>query len=352
MLSLTAETPDTCVFGLQTWVEGVPVKGKSAKPAKPSKAAALQLLQQLASQHNQSACPDGIPAGAVVESSITASACLGEDAEPAASTQSFSSEPEVSDGSQLRQSQPQLPQAFDMALSSIESDSEAEVSPEGRIASDEEDDRQGPEVLANSVKAPAEDAERQGAAMKSSYTADLQAEEASHAALASDGAAAAMLETTAFLGRTADNKQLYQPTLTEVMLNQRRRMSRFGHQKSSLPDILLALTLAQQQHCKEGDGNICSASTMPGTAECSSMSTHVDTGAADVAAADHHRMCAQLDEHSSSQTVLKRDPADEVGPSGRGLGDFQLWQNLAEALQDKQACQKLAQLTVTLLARM
>lgn len=346
--------PDTCVGLLQTWVEGVPVKGKSAKPAKPSKAAALQLLQQLASQHKQSAYANDNAGSAIAVPSSAAAALLPEDAEAVASTQSLSSEPEVSmaDGSQLRQSQPQLPQAFDMALSSIESDSEAEITPVGRIASNEEDDRQGPGALADYVKAPAKDQGRQGLAMQSFYPADSQAEEASHAALASEGAAAAMLETPASLGRTADSKQLYQPTLTEVMQHQRRRMSRSQHKGSTPPDVLLALTEAQQQHWKEEDGHICSASTVPGTAECSSMSTHVDNRAADVAVADHHRVCAQLDERSSSQTVLESDLADEVGPSGREPFDRQLWQNLAEALQDRHACQKLAQLTVTLLARM
>lgn len=278
---------------------------------------------------------------------------LAEDAGPAAVAQSVTPEPELSmaDESRLVQPQPQGSQARDIALNSDESDSEAEISPEGGITSDEADDRQGPGAAANPVTASAEDQERQTLAAVSSYIADSEAEGASGVAITPDGA----LETLAVFGSVADDEQLHHPTLTAFMQHQRRRISGSQHKGSGPSGDVLALTAAQQQHWKEVDCATCDTGTLPSTTvmpKCSGMSTHINTVAADADAADHHRLCAQLDEHPSSQTVVERGQANEAGSSGTGRDDPQLWQNLAEALQDRQACQKLAQLTVTLLARM
>ena len=322
------------------------MKGKSAKPAKPSKAAALQLLQQLAAHHCQSACADDDSASAAV-----AAALLSQDAGSAVSTRSLSSEPEVDTpaDSQLMRPQPEL--TLDMALSSIQSHSEAEVGPRGRIAPDEEDERQGPAALAGPIRASSEDQEEQTLAIKSAHAAEFVSE--SELALASDCATASMLGSDASSGGVAD-KQLHQPSLSKVIKRQRRRMSSSQRRGSTKSDVVLALTDAQRQQWRQADGPTCNISTATNTVmgEYSSMSVQTIADALKASTADRHKLYATHDEQSSSQDVSMRDEVDQVQPSGSGQDEQQLWQNLAEALQDKQACQKLAQLTVTLLARM
>ena len=114
------------------------------------------------------------------------------------------------------------------------------------------------------------------------------------------------------------------------MRQQRRRVSMSQRKANSQPGVVLALTEAQQQQRQQEHSQPCNTGMAPTTG----------------------RLCAQLGVHCVSQLVSKEDEADAAGPTGKGQDEHQLWQNLAEALQDKQSCRKLAQLTVTLLGRM
>lgn len=351
------------VDNLQTWVEGEPVKGKSAKPAKPSKSAALQLLQQLAFQHCQGACTSEDGADAAVSSNANAT-LYGPGTGPAVSPQSLSSQTtaDTFDDSQLVQPQPQP--AVDMPLdgsdlnseaevtSGVESDSEAEISLRGRVALDEEDDRQGPGPLAEPDIPSAEAQGSQALPVEASHTAGSEPDDITEAAeLAPDCALANTRRDTADRPRP-------QPPMSRVMQQQRRRVLRSQCKASSQPEVVLALTEAQQQQWQQESNPTCGTGTAPSTAvmhECSSSPVQTHAAVSDAQPiSDQGWLNAQLDEQSVSQAVSGEGEQIGAGPSGRAQGQYehQLWQNLAQALQEKQKGQKLAQQTVTLLGRM
>ena len=346
-----------CAGDLQTWVEGKPVKGK---PAKPSRAAALQLLQQLATQHCQGACIIENPAALP---SHTAAAPYSQDAGAAVSPQSVVSQPEVDIAIDSQTVQPRPQPAVDRALSDaeseseaevsggVESDSEAEINLRGAVASDEEDDKQGPGALAGPVTASAEGLEDQASPGESWHAADPEADLSSERALPPDCASASELTGVA-------GKQPHHASLSKVMQQQRQRMSKSQRKTSSQPEVVLALTKTQQQQWQPEGSQTCNTSENPPAAvvhECSSMSAQTDTAVLDAQpTSGHDRLHAQLSVHCTGQLVSEEDEEDEAGPSSKANGqdEHQLWQNLAEALQDEQSCQKLAQMTVTLLGRM
>lgn len=335
------------------------MKGKSAKPAKPSKAAALQLLQQLASQHCQGACTIEGAATAVTSSNATAAL-----SEPPVSSQSPSSQTntDTADDSQLMQPQPLS--ACDVPLngsdgnseaevtSGVESDSEAEISLRGRVASDEEDDRQGPGPLTGPVTSAAVAEGSQALSLEAPHPAGSEPDAATQAAeVASDSALANMLRGTA-------GKPRHHPPMSRAVQWQRRRVVRSQRKASSQPEVVLALTEAQQQQWRQEESPTCGTGTAPSPAdmhESSSSSALTQTAVSDVRRiSEEGRLSAQLDEHPVRQAVSDEGEQGGAGPSGRAQGqdEHQLWQNLAEALQDKQKGQKLAQQTVTLLGRM
>ena len=349
---------------MQTWVEGIPVKGKSARPAKPSRAAALQILQQLASQHCQSECPSEKSADAAVPGN-TAAACCTQDAAAAVNLSNLDSQTEfdIAGDSQLVQPQ-QLP-ALKMAHGEIESESEAEVSGgvesdseaglnlRGRVASDEEDDRQGPEALAGLVIASADGQADPAPPGEYSHAEESEADLSSAPAVALDS-----VPTRTLIG-IAD-KQPHLVSLSKLIRQQRRRMLRSQRQASSQSDTLLALTEAQQHQWQPEDSLTSTTSEIPSKAavfECSSISaqTHTPVLGAQLASGQG-RLHAQRNEHYAGQLVSGVVEEEEDGPGSsskaNGQDEHPLWQNLAEALQDKQRCQKLAHLTVTLLSRM
>ena len=339
------------------------MKGKSAKPAKPSKSAALQLLQQLASQHCQGACTSETAANAAVSSNVTAALYI-QDTGPAVTSQSLSPQLEMGTADDSYLMQPR-PQPFDMPLSGTEVeseadvasgsesvDSEAETSLRGRVASDEEDDRQGPGPLAGPGTSSAEAEGSQALSLEAPHTAGSEPDEATQAAeVASDSALDNMLRGTA-------GKPRHHPPMSRAMQQQRRRVERSQRKASSQPEVVLALTEAQQQQCQQQDNPTCGRGMVPSTAdmhEGSSMSLPTLSAVSDAQpTSEQGRLNTQLDEQSSSQAVSEEGEQGGAGPSGRAQGqdEHQLWQNLAEALQDKQKGQKLAQQTVTLLGRM
>lgn len=348
---------------LQTWIEGEPVQGKSAKPAKPSKSAALQLLQQLASQHCQGACTSKDAADAAVSSNATA-ALYNQEAKLAACFHSVSSQPDMgtADDPQLVQPQPQPAvdtpsgsnklEAEAELTSGIESDSEAEISLRGRVASDEEDDRQGPGPLAGPATSSAEAQGGQALSMQAPHTAGSEPDEATQAAEVTPDCALANVP------RDTADKPHHQPSLSRVMQQQRRHVFRSQRKASSQPEVLLALTEAQQQQWQQEDNPTCGAGTAPSMAimhECSSVSLPAVSAVSDAQpTAEQGRLNAQLDEQTVTQAMSEEGEQGGAGPSDRAQGqdEHQLWQNLAEALQDMQKSQKLAQQTVTLLGRM
>ena len=347
-----------CADHLQTWVEGVPVKGISGKPAKPSRAAALQILQQLASQHCQRACPSKESADAAVPSH-TAVAPFSQDAESAVNPQTLDSQPEVALADDSHLVQPQLLPALDTTLGDVqsksaaqlsggvsqsESDSEAELNLRGRVASDEEDDRQGPGAPAGPVAASGEGHADQALLDESSHAAAPEADLSSESALARELVPAGVLTGIA-------GQQPHHASLSKVMRQQQRRMLRSRRHASSQPDVVLVLTEAQQQRWQPEDGLTCNISEAPTRAEHDFSMTSARTVQDAQLATGQDRLYAQRNEQSTGQ---REDEQDEAGPSSRANGqdEHQLWQNLAEALQDKQSCQKLAQLTVMLLGRM
>lgn len=348
-----------CAGDLQTWVEGEPVKGK---PAKPSRAAALQLLQQLAAQHCQGACASENPSNAGVPNH-TAAAPYPQDAVTAVNPQSVVSQPKVdiADDSQLVQPhlQPAVDQAIGDAVSEseaeisggVESDPEAEINLRGAVATDEEDDRQGPGALAGHVTASAEGQEHQALPGESSHAADSEADLSSELALPPGCASASELTGVA-------QKQPRHVSLSKVMQQQRQRMSKSQRKASSQPNVVLALTEAQQQQWEPEDSQTCNTSETITTAvvhECSSMPAQRHTASLDAQlTSGQDRLYPQPTMHCTGQLVSEEDEENEAEPPSKANGqhEHQLWQNLAEALQDKQSCQRLAQMTVTLLGRM
>lgn len=348
---------------LQTWVEGEPVKGKSAKPAKPSRAAALQLLQQLASQHCRRACTSENTTDAAVPGNTAAPPCI-PDAGAAVRYLSLDSQPEMDIADDCQLVQPQLPPAVDLVngetesgseaeiSNGIESDSEADINLRGGVASDEEDDKQGPGALAGPLTASAEGQGDQALPAESSHAAaaDSEADLSLQSTLAPDCAPASVPTGVA-------GKLPHHVSLSKVIQQQRRRMSRSQRRASSHPHVALALTEAQQQQWQQEGSQPCNTGMAPITAamhDSSSMSGQTKTAVSTAQpASGQGRPCAELGVHCTGELVLsKEDEEDDAAPSGRGQDEHQLWQNLAEVLQDKQSSQKLAQLTVTLLGCM
>ena len=351
---------------VQTWVEGVPVKGKAVKPAKPTKAAALQVLQQLASEHCSAAqgCDAGIP--------ITAEALKEDPASPQPTNSANGSLDLATDLASKEAAQPELAlpgplldQPADAALSHVESDSEAEASPRGGIAVEEEDDRQAPEALA-SFRIVAAQQRLEQHPMAQSAAAESRQSCVPDSAAIPDCAAKQNVGSSHALNKAAKGRSRQLP-LSKVIQRQRRHMSKSNSVVNGQPDIVLALTDAQQQQMQqEADQQILASPALgtAGTDKCSILSQETCIAASPVQQPDQQMMNEQLHypdqqpsedqwaDLSSTQLPSHQHGTDEEGASGREPQEQQLWQNLSDALQNQQSSQKLAQLAVTLLARM
>lgn len=319
-------------------MEGEPVKGKAVKPLKPTKTAALQLLQQLASAHGHYTI-----LAAAVESQMQS--C--QPMQPGAGDQM---------GTPALQAQLPQPAATGLKPTSAESDAEAEVTPSGGIAAAEEDDRQAPcspsEPVLDDVLASL--GSRQATDSLPDTAHPLQQE-------AAPGPACVNLEfgQNESSGTSkqcqSDYRSSNRPSLATVIQQQRRQLSRSSWQPQSEPVVELALTEAQQQQLQQD--NNTAAEQHWDTAEPAAAQLYSDVltdAEQELAQSADNRMSSSAGAPSTSDSLVHPHceqsglevAADEV--SSHSL----LWQRLAECLQEKQAAQKLAGLTVTLLARM
>ena len=344
---------DQSVLGLQTWLEGEPVKGRSAKPAKPTKAAALQLLQQLASQYCPAVDADGDPSHTDASLQISSSNLpqMSLHAEPAVASLGFSSAHEVDTtaANELPQAELSLAQTSQTALSSSDSDCEAAVSPRGGVAVDEEDDRQGPEAALPGLTLAQVEEEHY-------CEADPVALTSARGSASADMTNCALNTLTVGLNppARAARKQSGQPSLAEVKRQQRCRVSISQVMGSGQPEVLLALTAAQQMQL-EADQR-CSANiaaVMNTAAQCSNAQLQTGSLASDAEEAEEQQHDGhQVVTSASSRSFAAEADEEKLGLSGHAEDDQQLWQSLAAAMQSSQLSAKLAQLTVTLLARM
>ena len=339
-------------MGVQTWVEGVPVKAKSAKPAKPTKAAALQILRQLALQHCTAAQTDVFtmpqPADSALDSSEMSSQPNSDQAHLSGKVQ-----PE------LIQCELALTQLDDAASNSIQSDTAAEADLRGGIAVDADDDGQAPAaVSADCVLFPAEDCSAEDAAEASSSVSSSSVSSSCVSSLAKVEAQAALAvapDGTAITDGPAmrsSSRQRRPQSLSRLIQQQRRRMSQSQSLAASQPDVVLALTDAQQQQLQlESAKHTCSSHNASDAAATDDFDSVTSPSAAPCqqevsqqSAADS-QMQADGQRSSRDQALVKESVIEAPG-------EEKLWQKVTEALQDVQASHKLAHLTVTLLARM
>ena len=343
--------------------------GKAVKPLKPTKAAALQLLQQLALEHGQSIA-------------------LAAEAEgPAESEQQTPPEAADQRNSEAEQAHSfQQSAAADSSLASISSDSLAQVSPgTGFLAGD---DRQAPCTSTHSRSDTAADSYQSSQAVGVSAGACAQQEIASAAAYADalQGPASEQPLVTA-MAKQHDNGQKVsaRPSLAAAIQRRRRQLSKSGLQSGSEPEVSLALTDAQQQQlqkqqvqqqhlqqqhlqqhqlqqdvtkpaaeCQQDEGDFAGAPSMS-----SSRQSHREhelapcTSDAQLSNEVHPTEAVQQTAGASdSQPQIQTEHTGDADASEQQGRQELLWQSLAGCLQEKQAAQKLAGLTVTLLARM
>lgn len=342
---------------MQTWVEGEPVKGNPVKPLKPTKAAALELLQQLALEHRQPATDS---------SSVSE---LHQD-EP------ISSEiPSVADRDGLTQP---------AASVSTDSDSEAGASPRGGIAADKEDDRQAPEVAEPSSGQTLEPAtaDPETSNRPSGSLADKAAEDEQPGDSAADSAqiscsfeSGQQFTAQSELQRRGQHVCLAKPSLAKVIQQQRRRLLRSSLQAGSEPQVSLAVTEGQQkelhQQMSEAAGSNLQSNTHAASEEAQAASGQAQAVSGQMIDDSDVQSCGvpeqsqpmqllhgnqfsqqQLDEIQFSQQLTQSTSASSQVLSQQQEGQDMLWQELGSCLQDKQSAQKLAGLTVTLLARL
>ena len=318
-------------------MEGEPVRGKAVKPLKPTKAAALQLLQQLASEHDHYTI-----LAAAVESQMQ----LGQLLQPGAADQM---------GSPALQAQLPQPAATGSAPISAESDDEAEVTPSGGIAAAEEDDRQAPCSPSEPVldDALASLGTRQAIDSLPDTAQPLQQETAPATACVSPNIDQDISRGTSKRCQ-GDYSSSNRPSLGKVIQQQRRQLSISSRQPQSEPVVELALTEAQQQQLQQ-DNNTAAESwdtAEPATAQlyCGIL-THAEQ---ELAQSADNGMSISAGAPSTSDSHMQSH-CERVGLESEADEDSShslLWQRLAKCLQEKQAAQKLAGLTMTLLARM
>ena len=320
-------------------MEGEPVRGKAVKPLKPTKAAALQLLQQLASEYNHYTIP-----AAAVESQMQS----GQPMQPGAADQM---------GTPALQAQLPQPAATGSTPISAESDAEAEVTPSGGIAAAEEDDRQAPCSPSEPVldDALASLGTRQATDSLPDTAQPLQQEMAPVAACVSPDTDQDISRGTSkrFQG---DYSSSNRPSLATVIQQQRRQLSRSSRQPQSEPEVELALTEAQQQQLQQ-DNNTAAESQHQDTAEpaAARLYSGVLTDAEqELAQSADNGMSISAGAPSTFDTLLHshRERFGLEVVADEDSSHSLLWQRLAECLQEKQAAQKLAGLTVNLLAGM
>ncbi len=319
-------------------MEGEPVKGKAVKPLKPTKAAALQLLRQLASEHDHYTIH-----AAAVESQMQS----GQPMQPGAGDQM---------GTPALQAQLPQPAATGLTPTSAESDVEAEVTLSGGIAAAEEDDRQAPCSPSEPVlDALASLGTRQATDSLPDTAQPLQQE-------AAPGNACVNLEFGQNESRgtskqcQSDYRSSTRPSLATVIQQQRRQLSRSSWQPQSEPVVELALTEAQQQQLQQ-DNNTAAEHQHRDKAEPAAAQLYSDV------LTDAEQELAQSTDNGMSISAGAPSTSDSLVQSHCERSGLEiaadednshslLWQRLAECLQEKQAAQKLAGLTVTLLARM
>ena len=344
---------------MQTWVEGVPVKGKTVMPAKPTKAAALQVLQQLASEHCSAA--QELDNAGTLKISTTGNSkkdlAVTQPADAAVGSKYSTTGLSLQEAGQPELVLPGLSadQRSDAALNSMEPDSDAEECFRGGVADEEEDDSQAPEVLVGLDNATAGQHPDQNLMAQSAFGDTGKACIAGTAATSIPAAKQKMVSSNA-PDRAAKGQSRQMP-LSKVIQQQRRRMSKSNIKVNGQLDVVLALTNAQQQQMQqEAEQQIFKGAAM-GTAStdgCSLLAQQTGIAASPVQQTDPQTMNKQLE--FADQQPLNDQRAEhgigEEGSSDMEQHEQQLWQNLAQALQDQQSSQKLAQLTVTLLARM
>ncbi len=320
-------------------MEGEPVTGKAVKPLKPTKAAALQLLQQLASGHDHYTIR-----AASVESQMQS----GQPMQPGAADQM---------GTPALQAQLPQPAAAVSTPISAESDAEAEVTPSGGIAAAEEDDRQAPcspsEPLLDGALVSS--GTRQATDSLPDLAQPLQQERAPATACVSPD-----VDPQESRGTSKQCQSDYRPStrtsLATVIRQQRRQLSRSSSQPQSEPVVQLALTQAQQQQLQQAN-NTGAENQHGGTAEPVPAQSYSDvhiTAEQELAQSTDNGMSISAGAPSTSDS-LEQSHYERSGLESAADEDSShslLWQRLTECLQEKQAAQKLAGLTVTLLARM
>ena len=338
--------------------------GKAVKPLKPTKAAALQLLQQLAHEHGQS---------------IASAAEAEEPAESGQQTQLEAADQGTTEAEQAHSVQQSA--AANSPFASISSDSLTQVSPSnGFVAGN---DRQAPCTFTQSRSDTAADSSQSSEAVGISAGACTQQETAAAAACveAQQGPGFEQPLVTAMAKQhDIGQKVSARPTLATAIQRRRRQLSKSGLQPGSEPEVSLALTDAQQQQmqrqqvqqqhlqqhqlqqdvgktaaeCQKDEADSAGAPSVSSTrqshnehelAQCTrnaQLSNEVHpTEAAQQA------ICA-----SDSQPQMLAEHTETLDASEQQGRQDLLWQSLAGCLQEKQAAQKLAGLTVTLLARM
>ena len=339
--------------------------GRAVKPLKPTKAAALQLLQQLALEHGQSVAPAAEAEGPAESEQQTPLEAADQGNTEAEHAHSF-----------------QQAAAADSSLASISSDSQAQVSHSTGFVVDV--DRQAPCMSTQSMVDTAVDSSQSSQAVDISAGACAQQQAASAAAHAEaqQGPDSEQPLVTA-MAKQHDNGQKARPSLATAIQRQRRQLSKSGLQPGSEPQVSLALTDAQQQQlqkqqqqlqkqqqhlqqqqlqhnvrtaaeCQQDEADFAGAPVMSSTrqshtehelARCTSDAqlsneVHPTEAVQQTAGASDNQVQMQAEQTGSGDASEQQDRQEL------------LWQSLAGCLQETQAAQKLAGLTVTLLARM
>ncbi|DBA85673.1 TPA: hypothetical protein ACH3X1_005247 [Trebouxia sp. C0004] len=326
-------------FADQTWVEGEPVVGKAVKPLKPTKVAALQLLQHLATEHDHYTIPTA---------AVEYPAQSGQPMQPGAADQM---------GITALLAQLPQPAATGSTPTSAESDAEAEVTPSGGIAAAEEDDRQAP-------CSPSEPSLDDALASLATRQATDSLPDTAQPLQQETGPATACfnpeLDQQESRGTSkwcqSDYRSSTRPSLATVIQQQRRQLSRSSRQPQSEPLVVLALTEAQQQQLQQ-DNNRVAEHQHQDTAEPAIAHLHTDllTNAEQelVQSTDNGRGISAGALSTSDSLVESHCERPELETAAdEDSSHSLLWQRLAECLQEKKVAQKLAGLTVTLLARM
>ena len=311
------------------------------KPLKPTKAAALQLLQQLANEHDQYTAP-----AAAGESHIQS----GQPMQPGAADQT---------GTSALQAQLPQPAATGLTPTSPESDAEAEVTPSSGIAAAEEDDGQAPCSLSEPVL---DDALASLGTRQATHSMPDTAQPLQQGTAPATACVSPDIDQDVSRGTNkqcqGDWSSSNRPSLATVIRQQRRQLSRSSWQPQGKPVVVLALTEAQQQQLQQDkDNNTAAEDQHLDAAEPVPAQLYSDvltTAEQELAQSADNGMSISAGAPSTSDSLLHAhfeqsglEIAADVD-SNHSL----LWHRLAVCLQEKQAAEKLAGLTVTLLARM